>query len=298
MKKIIYIFIIFTLCVFCRSRSPVDIEATLSIHKLNRTLFNGIIKQIFQRNKNFTLPVGKTELNIFDFDHTLADTETLLPVKTTSGNIELREPKCFYLRKGETANFEVNTREEMFKTKPIKKTFLKLKKHQRDPGASVIIITARGEVHTSDSIYRYIKKNGAEVDGILVVNTAFLRESLWEKIVFPDGIQKIPHGMKKTLLIAALIDIAGDKDKINLVRYREDSDKDIRGFLQFMPYAYPHIKIEAYDYIRRGEKGAFVYTEKFIARFEKSKLMTENGKIFTEAAKYNSGDCSVYKKSD
>lgn len=264
------------------------------IFAANQALFDAMIRTIYRENPNFIAPDARaTELNVFDFDHTLANTETMIPIRDASDKVTARrDSKCFFVRKGESADFSVFTRDRLMAGNPIAFVMERARVAGRAANELVFIVTARGQSHTFQSAHEYLRKRGVRVNGVIAVNSPLVRDNLWKKLRLPAGMNKLPGGMKKPLLIAALIEHARERNaKIKTVRYYEDTDKYIGGYIQFMSRTYPKITAEVRDYIRSGKPNQRTYREKLVARVQDGKARDEHGKTVSNPSAYDSGDC-------
>lgn len=262
-----------------------------SVYQDNKALFADTLQALFARYKEFRQPgKGITEIHVYDFDHTLADTQTMIPILSASGDRRESDSKCFDFRKGDKPNFEVFTEVELVKTAPIAVTVERLKKLKSQPQALVFVVTARSQEHTFQSALRYLTSRGARVDGVLALNSDFLFEKLWN----PLKKQKVASHLKKALLIAALVDAARRNGAdVRLVRYHEDTDKYIRGFFQLMPSVVPDGRAEAFDYIRRRSGKSIAYSETLVAYAEAGRFQKADGSVFESVLNYDSGDCPL-----
>ena len=257
----------------------------------NEQLFASTLDRLFSRYRDFRRPGRETsEVHVYDFDHTLADTRTLIPLRPLSGPTRYSDSKCFEFQKGDTPDFEVFTEKDLMATAPISVTLERLKKLKNRREALVFVVTARSQEHTFLSTHRYLTNRGARVDGVLALNSDFLMQHLWA----PLKDQNIPSHLRKALLIAALVDSARRAGAtVKLVRYHEDTDRYTRGFLELMPSFLPAGRAETFDYIRKKGPGGLVYTEVLVAYTEHGRVHSPDGTAFAGVEEYDSGDCPL-----
>ncbi|MCB1306398.1 MAG: hypothetical protein KDK37_19045, partial [Leptospiraceae bacterium] len=187
------------------------------------------------------------EAVFFDFDHTLADTQTTIPVDTEYGT-EQRDSKCFFLRAGERPHFEALSPQELARTGPID-SMVQIARQLEARGDLLFIVTARGESHTWNTIPLWLKKNGIKINGLVAANAKETVDGL--KPLSRDT--KLPHDFKKALIIAGWIELIQSKfpeSPLKSVSYYEDTDHHLRGAMQLLPLAFPDIEFHFYDILR------------------------------------------------
>ncbi|MBI3395316.1 MAG: hypothetical protein HY042_05740 [Spirochaetia bacterium] len=249
---------------------------------------------VINRNSLYARPTSETkELDFFDFDNTLADTDTDIPVREASGAMRQQDPKCFDLNAGDSPDYGVFDRSEMNRSAPIPAALRRLKQYASDKSTYTAVITARGQRHTFFSLYEYLGRQGAEVGSVFPLNTEMIQKDLWDRMQMPGGVSSIPSGMKKALIMAALIDLShGARATPRLARYFEDTDSYLAGAMVFLPQRFPEMKFEFYDYIRTGPHGARSYEERYVAAAENGTVAPAVKGPF-DPLSYSSGDCPV-----
>lgn len=267
-------------------------EKATAIYAANADRLTAALEVVYARNMQFTPPGRSTrEFDFFDFDHTLADTDTMVPVKSSSGADRLEDSKCFRLDKGDVPDYNVFSRQELYGAAPIPETMKRAKEYTAEPDTQVAVITARGQTHTFNSVYEYTAQRGAEVDIVLPIHTDLIQKALWDRISYPAGVDSVPSSMKKALFMAALIDLAKMRGgNIRTARYFEDTDSYFRGAMEFLPGRYPEIRWEFFDIIRGGTEKHRTYTERFAAYGERG-VVHEPGGETMKSSSYTSGDC-------
>ena len=278
-------------CAACVSHAEERSRNAAAAYHRNEAILAATLESLFARYREYRRP-GKetTEVHVYDFDHTLADTQTLIPVRTASGALRQMDSKCFDVQKGERPDFEVFTEQELRRTAPIQVTLERLMKLKERPEAFVFVVTARSQEHTFLSALRFLKSRGARVDGVLALNSDFVSDHLWKKM----GKGNLSSRLKKAFLIGGLVDLARRSGAtIKLVSYHEDTDKYIRGFLELLPGLLPATRVEAFDYTRRKGPSGLVYTERLVAYAERGRLLSPEGSPFAGLSNYNSGDCPL-----
>ncbi len=267
-------------------------EKAAAIYQYNRDMFQRVVVELVKRNLVYSMPDGKSILNVFDFDHTLVNTLTIVPVQNSAGETEMRDSKCGVFTAADKADFSVFTRKAVYDSEPIEPAFAHLQAYSSEASWN-FVLTARSQPHTFSSVYEYTAMHGPELNGVIAVNSRILIESLWEKLRLPYGITAVPSEMKKALLIAALADLAMKKsNRLDLIRYHEDTDSLMSGAMQLLPILFPRIKQEYYDYLRSGTDGHYTYRELPPIRWQEGRLTAQSGEA-VEAAAYSSGDCPV-----
>lgn len=215
--------------------------------------------QILDQNKDRLLAflegqTGKNakpsgEIVFFDFDHTLADTRTMIPVETDEGR-QYRDPKCFYVDSDEKPHYDALSEGELQKTMEIQE-MLDLAKEKKKQGALVFIITARGEDHTWTSIPAWLKRRGLIIDGMVAVNSEKTRSAVLESLQLPEGAERLPRSFKKALLISGWIQLLEKRGPVDRISYYEDTDHHLRGAMQLLPAVHPEKEIRIFDVIRQ-----------------------------------------------
>lgn len=267
-------------------------EKTAALYAMNADRMTAVLQQVYSRNMMFTPPGRETrEFDFFDFDHTLADTDTMVPVKSSAGANRLEDSKCFRLDKGDVPDYNVFSRAELYGAAPIPETMKRAREYAAAADTQVAVITARGQTHTFNSVFEYTAQRGAEVDIVLPIHTDLIQKALWDKMTYPAGVEGVPSGMKKALFMAALIDLAQMRGgSIRTARYFEDTDSYFRAAMEFLPARYPGVRWEFYDIVRGGTEKHRTYAERFAAYAEKG-TVHEPGGSGLNASAYSSGDC-------
>ncbi|MCB1190005.1 MAG: hypothetical protein H7A23_12720 [Leptospiraceae bacterium] len=295
--KLLFITIIFFLLLNSCTKELISENKSVQIYLQNKTLILNALKVILYRNIVYSgIDQGKTVLNVFDFDHTLADTLTIVPVKGKDGNIRKIDSKCLGLKEGEIPDYSVFTREEVYDTVPVNPSLFRLQDAVKQKDVLNFVITARSDVTTYNALYEYLAVHKAAPNGIYAMNSEIMNRLLWEQIKLPSDLKKLPEGLKKPLLIAGLIDLINQKgSQVKLVRYHEDTDDYLKEGLKFLPIQFSKIRFEWYDYIRRKTLIDFEYFEDFFAFSENGISYRSNGSVFLpeEISKYDSKDCPV-----
>lgn len=297
-KKIILSTILFVFIYGCSDlNQPISDNTSIQIYQKNKKLIINTLRNILYRNLVYSgLKEGITVLNIFDFDHTIADTLTMIPVKGSDGKIRKLDSKCMDLKKGDKPDFSVLTREEVYDTIPINPALERLEKYVKEKNTLNFIITARGGITTYTALYEYLAVHKVAPNGIYAVHSDIMNRLLWERMELPQNLKKLPHGLKKPLLIAGLVDIINNNSNIQIVRYFEDTDEYLVEGLKFLPSQFKNIRFEWYDYIRsRNYYNEFEYYEDYFAFSEKGINYRTNGSIYMdEQIKiYDSKDCPL-----
>ncbi len=267
-------------------------EKTAALYAMNADRMTAALEVVYARNLMFT-PPGRDirEFDFFDFDHTLADTDTMVPVKSSTGADRLEDSKCLRIDKGDVPDYNVFSRQELYAAAPIPETIKRAKEYTAAADTQVAVITARGQTHTFNSIFEYTAQRGAEVDIVLPIHADLIQKALWDKMTYPSGVDGIPSGMKKALFMAALIDLAQMRGgTIRTARYFEDTDSYFRAAMEFLPARYPAVRWEFYDIIRAGTEKHRTYTERFAGVAEKGSVHEPGGETL-KASAYSSGDC-------
>lgn len=262
----------------CRQQS--QISEALEIFRSNRltvregveTLAPGVI-----RSASGTDPVS---VAFFDFDHTLADTVTRIPVIQEDGTKDFRDSKCFQLFEGETADFDALSEKELLNTRPVSENIERLQQSE-----DAIILTARGESHNFNSIPAWLRSNGSTALTVIPVNSKEAAEALLGRLRLSGEPVKLPKGFKKAVFMAGFLDLYRNNGHlIRTVTYYEDTDYHLRGAMQLLPVIYPDINFIYYDIIR--ENGT--YTTVKIAEIKGERILSD-----TAPESYDSGDCDL-----
>jgi hypothetical protein len=221
-------------------------------------------------------------LNIFDFDHTLIDNRTQVPVVNDTGLTRTIDSKCLNHAINEKPDYSIFDRENTYAYKPISATLDRLRLYSKDAQQASVVLTARSGRRTFSMIQEYLWQKGAEPDAVIAANYPRFQHELWQNMTIPDGA-------KKPLIIAALISLRVQNGRpVKLVRYFEDTDKYLAGAMVLLPKLYPQVRFEFYDYVR--EKGGG-YREAFVAYATAGRLYRPDGQVFTGEDRYDSGDC-------
>ena len=289
MKKVLTIIVITLSIQFCKG--PGELGGQL--FNDNRAVFKNFIDEVWQKYGYNKAPSSVEEVYVFDFDHTIANTETLIPVTTTDGTTDRRDSKCFVITKGEKADFSVFTEKNLKKTDIIGLSEKLLKKLDKDT-SWVIVVTARSQEHTFTSALKYLKDKGLPVDGVLAVNSKLLRENLWGKLQMPELTEQIPRGFKKALLISALLEHAKAQGaSVKTVKYYEDTDKHITGYINVLPNTFPEIRSEVFDLVRSGKPNKRKYQSRFLGYGLNKVFYSQAGFELKDLKTYSSRDCAV-----
>ncbi len=260
-----------------------------ALFERQEALFLSALEAVFAQYREFRKPDAQiTELHVYDFDHTIADTRTTIPVRPPNGPLRYSDSKCIDIRKGDRPDFEVFTEAELDRAAPIPPTIERLRALRGRRDVFVFVVTARGQEHTFRSALRYLSRHGAAVHGVLPIHSELLEQRLWT----PLKAEAIPSAWKKALLIAALAQQARKVGaNIRLVRYHEDTDSYVRGYFEVLPELVPESRLEAYDYIRTPRGPNFEYREALIGYVERQQVRLPDGRPFASFREYNSGDC-------
>ncbi|MCB1171168.1 MAG: hypothetical protein KDK25_12570 [Leptospiraceae bacterium] len=220
-------------------------ESSLSreIDNRNRSILHSFLAEQTLTDRP---PTG--EIVFFDFDHTLADTRTRIPVDTPSGQ-ELRDSKCFHVEPGERPHYDALGAEELKATRPVQE-LLTIARQKQARGALIFVITARGEDHTWQTIPAWMKNHGIPIDGVVAVNSVRTRRELLDRLNLPDGAERLPGDFKKALIISGWISLMQQKGPVQSVSYYEDTDHHLRGAMQLLPAQYPGLNLQIFDIVR------------------------------------------------
>jgi hypothetical protein len=160
-----------------------------------------------------------TTLNVFDFDHTLVDNTTLVPVTDDKGHSRTVDSKCLSHAANEKPDYGVFDRENTYAYRHVDAALQRLKGYVKDPKQSSVVLTARSDRRTFSMIQEYLWQRGAEPDAVFATNHTNFESRLWRQIRPEDAA-------KKPLLIAAILShLRASGNSIKLVRYFEDTDK-------------------------------------------------------------------------
>jgi hypothetical protein len=268
-------------------------DPTMQIWNRNKALLLQNIAAVVDGNDGLRgFSAAKTTLNVFDFDHTLSDNTTKVPVVTAAGATKALDSKCILLSDGDKPDYSVFDNENVYTTEPIQPTLTRLRGYVKYTSYWNVVLTARGGRRTFPMIQEYLWQRGAEPDVVIAANFPPFHKSLWEKIEYPGDLKKLPRGAKKSLLIAALVELAKTRGaNIEKVRYFEDTDEYLAGTMVLLPRLFPELKFEFFDYVRKNANGKAKYSEVAVATFEAGKLSKADGTPLTAAAEYDSGDC-------
>lgn len=274
-------------------KPPTDSDPTMQIWLQNKALILENIAAVVDGNfgvRGFS--AGKTTLNVFDFDHTLSDNNTEVPVVTAAGTKKTLDSKCILLAEGDVPDYSVFDKENVYKTEPLQPSLTRLREYVKDAAHWNVVLTARGGRRTFPMIQEYLWQRGAEPDVVIAANFPPFHKSLWEKIQYAGDVKKLPRGAKKSLLIAALVELAKTRGaRLDKLRYFEDTDEYLASAMVLLPRLFPELRYEFYDYVRKVERGKAKYTEVAVAGGEAGKLSKADGTAFTGAGEYESGDC-------
>ncbi len=259
-------------------------------YAMNRSILQNGIREIFYRSLvSRGVLTGQNTLNVFDFDHTLANTTTAVPVYQSQDPdkkiLRTIDSKCMvYDKKNESADFSVFEKEDTLAFAPILESVVRFEKYINDPEQSAYVITARSAARTYTAVYEFLWKHAELPDGVIAVNSASMQERVWSRIALPQGWSRLPSGADKPLLIAALLELSSPSGEVKTVRYFEDTDKYFNTGAEFLAERFPGVRFEFYDYVR--DKNTF--TEMLALVIENGKILPQNGFVYPS---YDSGDC-------
>lgn len=264
------------------------------IYRLNRERILNAVRENFRAHGYAGLPRGAIdEIYVFDLDHTLVDTRTMIPYRS-AGAFEmdaLSDSKCMVIGPDEPADYSVFTREELLESPPVAAGLAELKQAAAT-GAPIFILTSRGGSGSFKDIPAYLEREGLRVNGVFPVNSRFFGRRIWWEMPKPEGVSVPPEGMKKPYLIAALIDLARQQGAWpKRVVYHDDTDKHFRGAMLLLALMFPEIQFELVDYIRTARGKDFEYTRRPAARSRGQQWFTPDGVPIKDGSKYDSGDC-------
>ncbi len=278
----------------CASGSQIQLSpgaaSSLALYQAEHLRILAAVESVVEGNRAFAGWAHARSAHgiaFFDFDHTLADTRTLTPVRTLAGARRLDDSKCGRLAPGEEADYSVYSRRALFDTQPIESALGALRR-ARARGDLVFVITARSDRHNYASILDYLALRDAEPDAVLPINHAHFGDRLWKRFNTSGS------GDKKTLLMAALIEIAQTRGaELERIEYHEDTDHYAIGAMQLLPAAFPDLRYEFFDYIRRSSGAGFVYMQSRIGAREPGINALWRDPRGRELAieSYDSGDC-------
>ena len=293
-SKIIILAILIALSLGTACSKPKKTLPLDSVYENNRNLIRLTLKDTLYRNLSVRgLPAPQTgvppiQLNIFDFDHTLVDTRTRIPVQRSDKSRGFLDPKCIVLNSGDIPDFAVFDTEDTFQYPIVQPGFERLKEVSKKE--TVIVMTARSSSGTYSMVPAYLSLRGVVIDGVLAVNSEILKTGIWDHLRLPEGMKKLPSGAKKPLLIAGIIELYQSLGHSpELVRYMEDTDSYFSVAFEFLPRRFPNIRFEFYDYLRNG----YLYTEVLAARASGGLLENLVPKNYTGGV-YDSGDCAGF----
>lgn len=227
---------------------------------------------------------GKDTLNIFDFDHTLIDNRTQVPVVDDTGLTRTIDSKCLSHAFNEKPDYSIFDRENIYIYKPIPAALDRLRLYGNDAQQASVVLTARSGRRTFAMVQEYLWQKGAEPDAVIAANYSRFQYEFWRNMTMADGA-------KKPLIIAALISLIVQKGRtVKLVRYFEDTDKYLAGAIVLLPKIYKHLRFEFYGYVRDKRGG---YREAFAAYAVGGTLYRADGQVYAGEDRYNSGDCPV-----
>jgi len=234
------------------------------------------------------LPRGKT-LYVFDFDHTLGDTVTTIPVRSGDGKIRQMDSKCMDLVAGEEPDYSVFNAAEVAATTPIAPAFDLLRRVQLTDTA--VIVTARGQPDTVMNLRAYLLNRGAQPVAIFAINTQEMQTHIWKPL--QQKGEALPGQLKKPFIIAGLVDRARAQGvKFERIEYHEDTDRYVTGSVELLGGLFPEMRIDVYDYIRTPGSPNVYRQEKAIS-YTDGRWRLPDQRPFREGAVYESGDCPV-----
>lgn len=199
------------------------------------------------------------------------------------------DSKCMDLKAEEQADFEVFTAVEVQRSATVGPGIAALRAAQ-NRGDLIVIITARSQNHTADSVRRYLTRFGLRPHVVVAVNSDALRERLWNPLRAANDGRRLESGMNKALLIMGLIDALREHGRtLAAVEYHEDTDSYFRSLADLyeeLPDAPPLVLI---DYLRLPDAAnGFRYEQKAAARFGEGRWLQPDEDALEE---YASGDC-------
>jgi len=259
-------------------------------YAMNRSILQNGIREIFYRSLvSRGVVTGQNTLNVFDFDHTLANTTTAVPVYQSQDPdkkvLRTIDSKCMvYDKKNEAADYSVFEEEDTLAFAPIPESIARLKEYVNDPKQSAYVISARSAARTYTAVYEFLWKHAELPDGVIAVNSAPMQERVWSRIALPQGWSRLPSGVNKPLLIAALLELSSPSGEVKTVRYFEDTDKYFNAGAEFLAERFPGVRFEFYDYIRDKN----IFRERLALVIENGKILPQNESVFPA---YDSGDC-------
>lgn len=263
-----------------------------SIFQANEKLLIEQIQNVAERNialKGIRFDISV--INFFDFDHTLVDTTTPVPVATAAGAIKTIDPRCLPLQTGDRPDFSVFDSENTYLFKPIMPSLTKLRAYAKDSQNLNIIITARGGRRSLSMIQEYLWKLDAEPDLVLPLHVSVLSKNLWANFKLPANMDKEPNGYKKPLVMAAVLKLlSAHGAKISTLRYFEDTDSYMSVAMKYLPPMFPEIEFHFYDYVNPPAK-ASKYTEVPVASARGGVLYHPDKSTYPDAEVYSSKDC-------
>ncbi|MBV6493805.1 MAG: hypothetical protein LDLANPLL_01828 [Turneriella sp.] len=265
-----------------------------AIFQANERLLIEQVQNVAERNIALKgLRFDISTINFFDFDHTLADTTTPVPVATAAGAKKTIDPRCLPLQAGDRPDFSVFDAENTYSFKPIIPSLTKLRAYAKDPQNLNIIITARGGRRSLSMIQEYLWKLDAEPDLVLPLHVSVLSKNLWAKFNLPANMDKEPNGYKKPLVMASVIKLLlAHGAKISTVRYFEDTDSYMAVAMKYLPPMFPEIEFHFYDYVNPPTKTA-KYTEVAVASARGGILFHPDNLPYTNPEIYSSHDCKI-----
>lgn len=266
----------------CQRQQQAEAEAVWNRHKAQIV---SQVRAMLEANWSLRgLRAEKGTLNIFDFDHTLIDNRTQVPVVDDIGLRRMIDSKCLNHALNERPDFSVFDSENIYAHKPIPAAIARLRMYGKDASQTSVVLTARSGRRTFAMVQEYLWQHGAEPDAVIAANHARFQHELWRNMTMADGA-------KKPLIIAALISLMQQNGRpVTLVRYFEDTDKYLAGAMVLLPNIYKDMRFEFYDYVRDKRSG---YREVFAAYAAGGTLFRPDGQGYAGEDRYNSGDCPV-----
>lgn len=264
-------------------------EQGLRIYRAFRSEFKSLLNNIYGNHKDFkSFKPNMKRLVITDFDHTLANTLTSVKITKADGSVDSVDSKCFQVPSGARTDFGVFTADALKQTK-INPAAVKRITSLRE-NAYVIVVTARSQEHSWRSILEFGKKNKIDLYAVIPVNAKLLHDSLWKKIKVQ---YKIPKGMKKGLLVIALVEYAAAFGAhIDEVYYLEDTDKYISAYINLTQNIFAEKKFHVYDFQRKFQGENPFYVDEYLGYTIEDKYVSASGMITGEVRKFSSADCS------
>lgn len=221
------------------------------------------------------------EWHFFDFDHTLANTVTLVPMLSSSGEfLRFADSKCSFQQPHEHPDYSVFTLEKLLLTTPVFDGLTNIQ-NSIDSGAFVVILTMRGSVHARSGIIMFLREYGIQVHAVIQVDKKPLKTIL--------DTFNIASGLRKSLIVLSILRHQAACLPL-VVQIHEDSDSQVNSYLQTLPMIYPHVQYSITDYVKSQQ--SYEAQLMFISQFTGWRFATNMTQV-QELPKYvyNSFDC-------